>query len=92
MCPCFTPSSPLLFLLQGRCVYNQVMTSSSAPPASDGEDKQQEEDAGPLSLTHLLPMPASCRLATVTAEHNIQLYQLPALSSTQQQVGGARHR
>ena len=70
----------------GRCLYSQVMTSRA--PGPDGEQEEgREEDAGPRSLTHLLPMPRSSRLATVTAEHNIQLYQLPALCTKQQVCG-----
>lgn len=62
-----------------RCVYTQTLTI-----ASEKEDEEKEDD--PLSLTHLLHLPVSSRLATVTAEHNILLYQLPGLT-TQQQVG-----
>uniref|UniRef100_A0AAX7VDU2 U3 small nucleolar RNA-associated protein 13 C-terminal domain-containing protein n=1 Tax=Astatotilapia calliptera TaxID=8154 RepID=A0AAX7VDU2_ASTCA len=39
------------------------------------------------TLTYLFHLPASARLATVTAEHNILLYQLPALTTQQQFVG-----
>uniref|UniRef100_A0A671SXC4 Transducin (beta)-like 3 n=1 Tax=Sinocyclocheilus anshuiensis TaxID=1608454 RepID=A0A671SXC4_9TELE len=41
----------------------------------------------PRSLMHLLPMPQSNRLATVTAEHNLLIYQMPALTVQQQFVG-----
>uniref|UniRef100_A0AAQ5XW13 U3 small nucleolar RNA-associated protein 13 C-terminal domain-containing protein n=1 Tax=Amphiprion ocellaris TaxID=80972 RepID=A0AAQ5XW13_AMPOC len=41
----------------------------------------------PRSLTYLFHLPESSRLATVTAEHNILLYQLPGLSTQQQFVG-----
>ena len=64
-----------------RCVYAQTL-GSSLSASSEEEDKEDD----PRGLTHLLHLPASSRLATVTAEHNIVLYQLPALS-TQQQVG-----
>ncbi|CAL1588409.1 unnamed protein product [Knipowitschia caucasica] len=65
-----------------RCVFTQV------PPATltssdDGEDKEDD----PRSLTYLLPLANSSRLATVTAEHNILIYQLPALMTQQQFVG-----
>lgn len=65
-----------------RCVYTQTLPS--APDAASEDDK--EEDDNPSSLTYLLPLPSSSRLAAVTAEHNILLYQLPGLT-TQQQVG-----
>lgn len=81
--------SPFLFLgvlrvweaKTGRCVYTQSLPST-VTSASEGE----EESDNPRSLTYLFHLPASSRLATVTAEHNILLYQLPALT-TQQQVG-----
>uniref|UniRef100_A0A4W5L185 Transducin beta like 3 n=1 Tax=Hucho hucho TaxID=62062 RepID=A0A4W5L185_9TELE len=57
-----------------RCVFAQTLPS--APPAGD-----------PRSLTYLLPLPSSLRLATVTAEHNILLYQLPSFTTQQQFVG-----
>lgn len=60
------------------CVYTQTLTAVS-------DEEEEEKDDNPRSLTHLLHLPASSRLATVTAEHNILLYQLPALT-TQQQV------
>uniref|UniRef100_A0A665WD90 U3 small nucleolar RNA-associated protein 13 C-terminal domain-containing protein n=1 Tax=Echeneis naucrates TaxID=173247 RepID=A0A665WD90_ECHNA len=62
-----------------RCVYTQTLPST---PVS-GEEKDDDS----LSLTCLLHLPSSSRLATVTAEHNILLYQLPALSTQQQFVG-----
>ncbi|CAL8305723.1 unnamed protein product [Merluccius merluccius] len=64
-----------------RCVYTQTLPSA-AP--SDGEEGGDDD---PRSLTYLLPMDASSRVAAVTAEHNITLYQLPALSTQQQFVG-----
>uniref|UniRef100_A0A671SY00 Transducin (beta)-like 3 n=1 Tax=Sinocyclocheilus anshuiensis TaxID=1608454 RepID=A0A671SY00_9TELE len=48
---------------------------------------KQEDDLDPRSLMHLLPMPQSNRLATVTAEHNLLIYQMPALTVQQQFVG-----
>uniref|UniRef100_A0A3Q3W6A1 U3 small nucleolar RNA-associated protein 13 C-terminal domain-containing protein n=1 Tax=Mola mola TaxID=94237 RepID=A0A3Q3W6A1_MOLML len=54
-----------------RCVYTQTLTT----------------DADSRSLMYLLHLPASSRLATVTAEHNILLYQLPDLTTQQQFVG-----
>lgn len=64
-----------------RCVYTQTLTSTLSPVSEDEEEK----DDDPRSLVYLLHLPTSSRLATVTAEHNILLYQLPALT-TQQQV------
>ncbi|XP_077590202.1 transducin beta-like protein 3 [Stigmatopora nigra] len=66
-----------------RCVYCQPLPSTLSSP-SEGADKDDDETR---SLTYLLNMPTSARLATVTAEHNIVLYQLPALSTQQQFVG-----
>uniref|UniRef100_A0A8C7Z1G8 Transducin beta like 3 n=1 Tax=Oryzias sinensis TaxID=183150 RepID=A0A8C7Z1G8_9TELE len=47
----------------------------------------QKQDDNPFGLTHLFYLPASHRVATVTAEHNILLYQLPGLTTQQQFVG-----
>uniref|UniRef100_A0A8D3DJI2 Transducin beta like 3 n=1 Tax=Scophthalmus maximus TaxID=52904 RepID=A0A8D3DJI2_SCOMX len=58
-----------------RCVHTQTLSSTFNP------------DDDPRSLTYLLHLPISSRLATVTAEHNILLYQLPALTTQQQFVG-----
>lgn len=66
----------------GRCVYTQTLTIVSEKE----EEEEEEKDVDPRSLMYLLHLPASSRLATVTAEHNILLYQLPGLT-TQQQVG-----
>ncbi|XP_061605673.1 transducin beta-like protein 3 [Phyllopteryx taeniolatus] len=68
----------------GRCVYNQPLPSTLGPSS---EDEEEKDDDDPRSLTYLLHLPASARLATVTAEHNIVLYQLPDLSTQQQFVG-----
>uniref|UniRef100_A0AAZ3QTQ9 U3 small nucleolar RNA-associated protein 13 C-terminal domain-containing protein n=1 Tax=Oncorhynchus tshawytscha TaxID=74940 RepID=A0AAZ3QTQ9_ONCTS len=57
-----------------RCVFTQTLPS----PPSYGD---------PRSLTYCLPLPSSLRLATVTAEHNILLYQLPSFTTQQQFVG-----
>uniref|UniRef100_A0A8C2IP39 Transducin (beta)-like 3 n=1 Tax=Cyprinus carpio TaxID=7962 RepID=A0A8C2IP39_CYPCA len=63
-----------------RCVFTQVLPDAPAL-------KIEEGDLDPRSLMHLLPMPRSNRLATVTAEHNILIYQMPALTVQQQFVG-----
>ncbi|XP_061830325.1 transducin beta-like protein 3 [Nerophis lumbriciformis] len=68
----------------GRCVYIQPLHSTLSPPS---EHEEEEKDDDPRSLTYLLELPASDRLATVTAEHNIVFYKLPALSTQQQFVG-----
>lgn len=65
-----------------RCVYTQTLATVS----NKEEEEEEEKDDDPRSLMYLLHLPASSRLATVTAEHNILLYQLPGLT-TQQQVG-----
>lgn len=65
-----------------RCVYTQALPST----LSSSDDCEEKED-NPRSLTYLLHLPASSRIATVTAEHNILLYQLPALTTQQQFVG-----
>ncbi|XP_019737079.1 transducin beta-like protein 3 [Hippocampus comes] len=66
-----------------RCVYSQALPSKLGPSSEDEEETEDD----PRSLTYLLHLPESGRLATVTAEHNIVLYQLPALSTQQQFVG-----
>lgn len=63
-----------------RCVYTQTLATVS------NEEEEEDKDDDPRSLMYLLHLPASSRLATVTAEHNILLYQLSGLT-TQQQVG-----
>ncbi|KAL0993109.1 hypothetical protein UPYG_G00103330 [Umbra pygmaea] len=67
-----------------RCVFAQALPSASPVGCSQGGVL---EDGDPRSLTYCLPMPTSFRLATVTAEHNILLYQLPGLTIQQQLVG-----
>lgn len=64
-----------------RCVFTQTL------PASLSDPEEGYEDGDPRSLTHCLPLPTSSRLATVTVEHNILLYQLPTLTIQQQFVG-----
>uniref|UniRef100_A0A9J8AAD8 Transducin beta like 3 n=1 Tax=Cyprinus carpio carpio TaxID=630221 RepID=A0A9J8AAD8_CYPCA len=63
-----------------RCVFTQMLPDA---PALNTE----EADLDPRSLMQLLPMPRSNRLVTVTAEHNILIYQMPALTVQQQFVG-----
>lgn len=60
-----------------RCVFTQTLPD--APALST-----EEADLDPRCLVHLLPMPKSNRLATVTAEHNILIYQMPTLTVQQQ--------
>lgn len=69
-----------------RCVYAQTLDAVSKKEGEEDEAEEEEKEDNPLSLMHLLHLPVSSRLATVTAEHNIVLYQLPGLT-TQQQVG-----
>lgn len=69
-----------------RCVYTQTLNAVLKEEREEKEEEKEENEDNPRSLTHLLHLPASSRLATVTAEHNIVLYQLPGLT-TQQQVG-----
>uniref|UniRef100_A0AAZ3RBE8 U3 small nucleolar RNA-associated protein 13 C-terminal domain-containing protein n=1 Tax=Oncorhynchus tshawytscha TaxID=74940 RepID=A0AAZ3RBE8_ONCTS len=64
----------IIILYSARCVFTQTLPS----PPSAGD---------PRSLTYCLPLPSSLRLATVTAEHNILLYQLPSFTTQQQFVG-----
>ncbi|KAM6905329.1 transducin beta-like protein 3 [Xenentodon cancila] len=66
-----------------RCVYTQTLPSTLSS-VSEEDDKK---DDNPGSLTYLFHLPVSCRLATVTAEHNILLYQLPDFTTQQQFVG-----
>lgn len=71
-----------------RCIFSQTLTGVSAKnEKGEGDEEEEEEKAdNPRSFTHLFLLPASMRLVTVTAEHNIMLYQLPGLT-TLQQVG-----
>lgn len=70
-----------------RCIFSQTGVAAKNEKG-EGDDEEEEKADNPRSLTHLLLLPASMRLATVTAEHNIMLYQLPGLT-TLQQVGTA---
>ncbi|XP_023279049.1 transducin beta-like protein 3 [Seriola lalandi dorsalis] len=70
-----------------RCVYTQTLPSTLIPVHGEEEEEEEEKDDDPRSLTYLLHLPNSSRLATVTAEHNILLYQLPGLTTQQQFVG-----
>ncbi|CAG5897727.1 unnamed protein product [Menidia menidia] len=64
------------------CVHTQTLPSTlTAGP------KDEEEEDNSRSLTYLFHLPASSRLAAVTAEHNILLYQLQSLTTQQQFVG-----
>ncbi|KAK7940314.1 hypothetical protein WMY93_003640 [Mugilogobius chulae] len=65
-----------------RCVFTQDL-----PATLTSSDESEEKEDDPRSLTYLLYLPASSRLATVTAEHNILFYKLPALTTQQQFVG-----
>ncbi|KAI2666592.1 Transducin beta-like protein 3 [Labeo rohita] len=56
-----------------RCVFTQTLPDAPDLNTEDG-------DLDPRSLMHLLPMPQSNRLVTVTAEHNILVYQMPDLT------------
>ncbi|KAM6957199.1 transducin beta-like protein 3 [Aplochiton taeniatus] len=66
-----------------RCVFSQSLVAASPPGSEEGGLEADD----PRCLTYCLPLPLSSRLATVTAEHNILLYQLPALTTQQQFVG-----
>lgn len=92
---CFPITDVLLPFIKGilrvwdpntaRCVFSQTLSTVSVRK-EEGVEEEEEKADNPRSLTHLLLMPASSRLATVTAEHNIMLYQLAGLT-TLQQVG-----
>ncbi|KAL4659135.1 transducin beta-like protein 3 [Arapaima gigas] len=66
-----------------RCVFTQALSDPPAPQNKMGAEKEAEQ----LGLTYTLPLVNSARLAIVTAEHNILLYELPSLSVQQQFVG-----
>lgn len=68
-----------------RCVYAQTLSSTLTAVSEESEEREKDDD--PRSLIYLLHLSDSLRLATVTAEHNIVIYQLPALSTQQQFVG-----
>lgn len=75
-----------------RCIFSQTLSTASVKKVEREEGEEEEEKAdNPRSLTHLLLLPGSSRLATVTAEHNIMLYQLAGLT-TLQQVGTDKTR
>ncbi|KAM9844227.1 transducin beta-like protein 3 [Aulostomus maculatus] len=64
-----------------QCVHTQTL------PSTLSLSSEEENEDNPRSLTYLLHLPTSSRLATVTAEHNILFYQLPGLTTQQQFVG-----
>ncbi|KAJ8253903.1 hypothetical protein COCON_G00205150 [Conger conger] len=68
-----------------RCLFTQPPPASAPAPSADEDGA--EEEWSQRGLTHCLHLPDSARLATVTAEHNILLYQLPSLALQQQFVG-----
>ncbi|TWW69934.1 transducin beta-like protein 3 [Takifugu flavidus] len=70
-----------------RCVFSQTLGTVSVKKDDEEGEEEEKKDDNPRSLTHLLLLPASSRLATVTAEHNIMLYQLAGLATLQQFVG-----
>uniref|UniRef100_A0A674MQ57 Transducin beta like 3 n=1 Tax=Takifugu rubripes TaxID=31033 RepID=A0A674MQ57_TAKRU len=70
-----------------RCVFSQTLGTVSVKKDDEEGEEEEKKDDNPRSLTHLLLLPASSRLATVTAEHNITLYQLAGLTTLQQFVG-----
>ncbi|KAA0705315.1 Transducin beta-like protein 3 [Triplophysa tibetana] len=63
-----------------RCVFTQTLPDAPALSTDVG-------DLNPRCLVHCLPMLLSDRLVTVTAEHNILIYQLPSVTVQQQFVG-----
>lgn len=65
-----------------RCVFTQTL-----PDASSHTEDEDAEDEERLGLLQLLLLPRTGRLITVTAEHNILLYQTPTLAVQQQFVG-----
>lgn len=60
-----------------RCVFTQTLPNTAVSQST-------QEDGDPLSLQYCLYLPLCNHLATVTAEHNILLYQLPCLTVQQQ--------
>ncbi|KAI1883949.1 hypothetical protein AGOR_G00221340 [Albula goreensis] len=67
----------------GRCVFAQPAPVMATTPDGDGG----EEEWNQRSLTHCIHLPESGRITTVTAEHNLLLYQLSPLTLQQQFVG-----
>ncbi|XP_067858937.1 transducin beta-like protein 3 isoform X1 [Heptranchias perlo] len=63
----------------GRCIYSQCVPGK---PRNENED-----DADEQSLTHCMMVPATKKLTTVTAEHNILSYDLRTLKLERQFVG-----
>lgn len=66
------------------CVFTQTLPNA---PSVQHTDDEEDEDEERLGLLQLLLLPRSGRLITVTAEHNILLYQMPTLTVQQQFVG-----
>ncbi|XP_067911859.1 transducin beta-like protein 3 [Heterodontus francisci] len=63
----------------GRCIYSQCMPGKPK--------KETEDDTDEQSLTHCMLVPATRKLTTVTAEHNILSYDLRTLKLERQFVG-----
>ncbi|XP_078414788.1 transducin beta-like protein 3 [Cetorhinus maximus] len=63
----------------GRCVYSQCVPGKPK--------KETEDDSDEQSLTHCMLVPATRKLTTVTAEHNILSYDLCTLKLERQFVG-----
>ncbi|XP_062914934.1 transducin beta-like protein 3 [Mobula hypostoma] len=63
----------------GKCIYSQCVPGKPK--------KETEDDADEQSLTHCMLVPATRKLMTVTAEHNILTYDLGTLTLARQFVG-----
>ncbi|XP_041063248.1 transducin beta-like protein 3 isoform X1 [Carcharodon carcharias] len=63
----------------GRCIYSQRVPGKPK--------KETEDDSDEQSLTHCMLVPATRKLTTVTAEHNILSYDLCTLKLERQFVG-----
>ncbi|XP_038675846.1 transducin beta-like protein 3 [Scyliorhinus canicula] len=63
----------------GRCIYSQCVPGR---PQNEADDDSEEQ-----SLTHCMLVPATRKLTTVTAEHNILYYDLCTLKLERQFVG-----